>query len=639
MAALLRPTHAAIFVLLLACRPAPPQPPPTASVPTLPDAKVRALDELLIAQQQSLKIPGLAFAVVDRGHVIYLKGFGVRDVARQLPVTADTIFPIGSCTKPFTAVAVALAADRGLLALDDRPQKYLPWFRMADPEADAKISLRDMLAHRSGLLPKADLAAETAALTRQEYVQIAAAGKPVAPLGAKFTYSNTMYVALGEVLAAVHKTPWERVIEAEILRPLGMNTTRSNLLGLTDLPDHATGHVLTGASFSAVPPPRSLETLAAAGSIAASARDMTQWLKMLTDSGRLDGRPFVSEPRFYELTRPHTPIDASKSYALGWATYSWAGHRVVEHNGGSLGISALVSFIPGRRLGFVLLANTSPTDLTAIGRAADLVYPLLLDQPAPPATTPPPPATPTLDTTDLPTVDTLLAQIIKAAGGERVLRRHTSHELYAVKAYANQGITAALSVQARAPAQRSELEIWEAPGIHEEFARVRVYFDGTVGGQETTFGQDAVHNDPATTTKLRRTHAFQPLLHLRTLYPEIRVAGRTRIDGADAYVLRLRPADGDSVDLFVATRTHRILARESAGERTLYSDYRRVDGELVPFLITTQGALGETITTVVTFRFNKKLPADAFAPLPAPAFAGAPSSRHELPPGEPAKKP
>jgi len=91
---------------------------------------------------------------------------------------------------------------------------------------------------------------------------------------------------------------------------------------------------------------------------------MAQWLRMLTGGGRIGGRQFVSAAALHELTTPQIAIDASMSYALGWATYDRDGMRVVEHNGGSQGLSALVSFIPDRHVGFVFLANTSPNFMT-----------------------------------------------------------------------------------------------------------------------------------------------------------------------------------------------------------------------------------------------------------------------------------
>lgn len=462
-------------------------------------------------------------------------------------------------------------------------------------------------------MAKADLAAEPAVLSRAEYVRAATSAKPVAPLGQRFTYSNAMYSAVGEILAAVHRSTWEQVIATEIFGPLGMTASRPTLTDLTTLPDHATGHVhLAGDTWRAVPSPRSLGALGPGGSIAASARDMTRWLAMLAEGGRIGGRRFVSEAMFDELTRPHSPIDDSKFYGLGWATYDWAGIRVVEHNGGSAGISALVSFIPERRIGFVFLANTSPTAMTAIGNAADLVYPILLDRRAPtrPPKAAPPPSPPAPAPADLPGVDALLARMIRADGGARTLRRHASYELHGRKSYDNQGITAALTIRARAPAMRSEEEIWSAAG--RQIARIRIYFDGARGGQETTLGQDALLDDEQA-AQARRTHDFHPLLHLRQLYPEVHVTTRSKLGDSEVLALELRPTRGEPVRLFVSTATHLVVGRETAGETATFSDHRRVDGELVPFRIVAHDALGEATTIVDDIRFDVPIPDAAFA--------------------------
>ena len=122
---------------------------------------------------RSQHIPGAVLAIVRDDRVIYMQPMGVRDIEHNLPVTPDTLFPIGSCTKAFTSMEIARSADRGLLSLDDHPRKFLPYLKLADPEADAQITIRDMLSHRTGLKAYADLAAEPGVLTREEYIRAA----------------------------------------------------------------------------------------------------------------------------------------------------------------------------------------------------------------------------------------------------------------------------------------------------------------------------------------------------------------------------------------------------------------------------------------------------------------------------------
>jgi CubicO group peptidase (beta-lactamase class C family) len=572
----------------------------------------REVDRILEQQRAQQHIPGLALAIVKDDRVVYVATIGQRDIERNLPVTENTMFPIGSCTKAFTSMAIALAQDRGMLSLDDHPRKFLPYFRMADHDADAQVTLRDMLGHRTGLKAYADLAAEPGVLTREEYVRAATTAKPAVPFRSAFQYSNAMYSAAGEIVGKVHNSSWERVIETEIFGPLGMTSSVADLRAMTPR-EHVNGYVYAADHVRAVPPPRSLEALAPGGAIASSVRDMAKWLRMLTAGGQ----GFVSSKMFHELTAPLMRIDAEKSYALGWATYDWNGLRVVEHNGGSQGISALISFVPERHAGFVFLANTSPNFMTKIGNAGNLLWPLILNEHAPAAA--PPPAVAKKVAADVPraadiSVETLLARMREAAGGEEALRRHTSLEIHARKSYENHGVAADLTVQSKAPAMHNEVEEWTAAGRH--LARVRVYFDGTNGGQETTFGQDAI-NDAAANDRARREYVLHPLLEMKPLS-----VGRTD----EAWVVKL---EGSS--LYVSTRTLLIIKREAPGEVTTFDDYRAVDGEQIAFRTTIDDALGETSIAVTSAAFNVAIPdavfmaqSDRAASSPATATGSSP---------------
>jgi CubicO group peptidase (beta-lactamase class C family) len=560
--------------------------------------------EILEAQRSEQHIPGFAFALVrnDRLELVIVRG--VRDVEHALPVTPDTVFPIGSCTKAFTSMAIGIARDQHLLSLDDHPRRFLPWFHMADPQADAEVTLRDMLSHRTGLKAKADLAATPGVLNREEYVRAATAARPAAPFRTAFQYSNAMYSAAGEVLGSAYHSSWENVIPQQIFAPLGMTASLTSIRDAATVADHATGYVYvpqTGG-WRAVPPPAGLQALAPAGSIASTARDMAQWLRLLIGGGRIGDRQIVSAATLQELFTPQIAIDTRMSYALGWVTYTWDGEQVIEHNGGSEGISALVSFIPSERVGFVFLANTSPNFLTTIGNAGALLWPLILGREAPAAA----PAD-----ERLPSVQALLSRMIEAVGGEDVLRRHKTLEIHAHKTYENHGVRAALTVQAKAPASRAEEEVWTAAG--RDIGRLRIYFDGRHGGQETTFGQDAV-NDDAADERARRDDDLHPLLHLTDLYQEVRVESKGMVGAEDAFLLTLVPKAGPKVLLSVSTSTGLILERETEGESVMFSDYRLVDGERIPFRSTISDALGETTVEVEQARFGVPIEDTAFAP-------------------------
>jgi len=97
------------------------------------------------------KAPGLAVAIVHQDRLIYLKGLGVKELGKNDPVTQDTVFPLASCSKALTATTLAMLVDDGKLTWDDPVRKHLPWFKLKDPCADANVTLRDLLTHRTGL--------------------------------------------------------------------------------------------------------------------------------------------------------------------------------------------------------------------------------------------------------------------------------------------------------------------------------------------------------------------------------------------------------------------------------------------------------------------------------------------------------
>ena len=573
----------------------------TAPKPDLDAATTAAVTRVVEEQLRSQHIPGAVLAIVRDDRVIYMQPMGVRDIEHNLPVTPDTLFPIGSCTKAFTSMEIARSADRGLLSLDDHPRKFLPYLKLADAEADAQITIRDMLSHRTGLKAYADLAAEPGVLTREEYIRAATSATPAVKFRTKFQYSNAMYAAAGEIAGRVNHSTWEEIIATDIFRPLAMSSSIAVITNMTKAPDHVTGYVFDKL-YRAVPPPKSLAALAPGGAIASSARDMTQWLRMLTNAGRIDGQQFISPAMFRELTTPLSSVSSTISYALGWAVYDWNGLRVVEHNGGSEGISAIVSFIPEKHLGFVFLANTSPNAMTKVGSGAGpLLYPLLLGQNVPP--TPAAPASPKRVeplVADTPSVDALLARMVDAAGGERALRAHTSNEIHARKSYDNQGVFADLTIQSKSPDLHNEEEVWTA--ADREIGRLRVYFDGTHGGQETTFGQDAV-NDNAANARDRCQYA--QLLAIRSLCKTISV--RAGDDGT--WIL-----DTGDMRLLVSRKTALITGREKEGESIAFDDYRNIDGEMVPCRRTIEDNLGTSTIIVDSVRFNVPLDDSIFGP-------------------------
>src|SRR5262249_42797706 len=115
----------------------------------------KVVDDYITARMETSHIPGLSVAIVDGDQIVYLKGYGQADASGR-PVTPQTPFIIGSISKTFTALAAMQLVESGKIELDAPVQRYLPWFRVADPVASARITVGNLLNHTSGLPQKAD---------------------------------------------------------------------------------------------------------------------------------------------------------------------------------------------------------------------------------------------------------------------------------------------------------------------------------------------------------------------------------------------------------------------------------------------------------------------------------------------------
>src|ERR1700723_275412 len=146
------------FWTLIAAAPATAAPaaaPPAISPKAQNSTNWSLLDQYISSSMKDWRVPGASVAIVRDGAVVYMKGFGVRDIRTNQPVTADTLFDIGSCTKAFTSAAVAMLVDEGKMQWDGKVSGYIPFFRLSDPLANQNVTVRDLLTHRTGV-PGAD---------------------------------------------------------------------------------------------------------------------------------------------------------------------------------------------------------------------------------------------------------------------------------------------------------------------------------------------------------------------------------------------------------------------------------------------------------------------------------------------------
>ena len=676
-------------------------------------AALAAIEKALDDRRKELGIPGMSLVIVKDDKVIYLKGLGLKDIDKKLPVTPDTRFAIGSASKAFTAMLAVMSADRGRLSLDDSPKKYLPYFTLKDPDAAAKITIRDLLAHRSGL-NRTDLAMVSGALNREELIRVAGIAKPTAKLGEKWQYQNVMYAAAGEIVAKAENSTWDKLIASRIFKALGMNNSDTTVAEMKKSKDYSLGYDYNAATkVTRQLPQREIIPAAPAGAINSSARDMAKWLRLMLAKGTLNSYRFVSEKYFDELVRKQINVAGNVDYGLGWFLRQWNGHKVVEHGGNIDGFNAQVAFMPDQNLGFVLLTNVTASPLGAFAMntiwknfvadpkavadgptaaASDPkaeagkyrlqeakinfdvefkdgklmlsvpgqpAYPLesiggrryKLGAPAPagffatfrPAKDKPSdtellveqpqgnvvllkvPADNTVaaavpETKPPITIDELLTKMIAAYGGEENLRKHKSSVTTVDIDLENQGVLAKGTITARAPNMTASEMTFSTLG--KKIGSMMSYFDGSGGGQIVSFGPPETFSGKRL-EDIKAASDFYNMLNWKKNYEKITFKRMGKVGDEEVYIIERRNEKGTPVTDYISTKSFLLLRRDSvvANETSgielpqteMFSDYRNVDGVMIPFkTVSNNIANGDIVLKVVDVKFNVDVPDTVF---------------------------
>ena len=290
-------------------------------------------------------MPGAALGVLV-GDEVHSLATGVVNTSTAVETTADSVFQLGSLTKPYTATLLARLVQDGLLTLDTRVRELVPEFRVATPGAADRITLRQLLSHTSGL--DGDFYRDTGrgddALAR--YVTECAELDLVHPVGAAMSYSNVGYAVAGRVVELVTGATWDDALRTWVLDPLGVTHTGS-------LPEEmlrfraAVGH--QGSPASVVDRLFLPRSVGPAGGMWASATDLVSLVQLHLSDPTL---AFMREPQ------AEVPDEArATSRTLGWIRYDWGGREVFGHDGEAIGQYAFLRVVPDRRVAIVLLTN------------------------------------------------------------------------------------------------------------------------------------------------------------------------------------------------------------------------------------------------------------------------------------------
>jgi CubicO group peptidase (beta-lactamase class C family) len=335
------------------------QPPATAasiSRSTAPDFE--AIDKFVEAEMQAQRIPGLALGIVQGDQIVHLKGFGVADPSGRA-VTPQTPFILFSSSKSFTALAIMQLVEAGQVELDAPVQRYLPWFRVADPDASARITVRHLLHHTSGLPETADNGLLTKTDTSDSAIEQLVRGVSTVsldrPVGAAFEYVNANYVTLGLIVQTVSGQPYETYVQEHIFAPLDM---RHSFTAKTEAQQQglATGHRYWFGRPVPTDLPDSRSNLPAGGLIS-SAEDMTHYLIAQLNEGRYGQASILSSEGIAEMHTPAVQRRGDMFYGMGWYVGPANGIPVIWHGGDGTNFHSTMVLAPEGQWGIVLLEN------------------------------------------------------------------------------------------------------------------------------------------------------------------------------------------------------------------------------------------------------------------------------------------
>jgi CubicO group peptidase (beta-lactamase class C family) len=330
------------------------------------------MDAYVVEQMARLKIPGAALVIVEGDRIVHRRGFGRARPGGEVP-TSQTPFFIGSLVKSITALAVMQLVEAGRVELDAPVWRYLPWFRVADPEASAEMTVRHLLHQTSGLptlageLALVDFDDRPGAAERQ--VRALATLKINRPVGSRWAYSNLNYTLLGLIIEAVSGESYLEYIQTHILDPLEMTrTTASRAVARRD--GLARGHRhWFGFPVPAPDLPIPHGSLAA-GQLISTAEDLAHYIIAHLNGGRYREAQVLSAAGMDELHRGVAEFRAGDlaegKYGMGWFETDQGGTTIFSHAGNVPDYSAFMALVPALGRGVVVLLNADPFGLPPI---------------------------------------------------------------------------------------------------------------------------------------------------------------------------------------------------------------------------------------------------------------------------------
>lgn len=354
------------------------------------------ISELDLITEKALKlfdVPGASVGVIVDNQILFSKGYGSRNLELELPVTENTVFPIASCTKPFTALLMGTLVQEGKLHWDDPVKKYIPEFNLLDSEMADSITIRDLIAHRTGI-PRHDSIWIFRHILRKDILEIFHHLDSEYGLRKEFQYNNFMYSIAGMVIERITGQTWENAIEERIFKPLCMNESSTSIDAMKSGSNFSLAYFEHQDVIHEIPHCNT-HPVSPGGGINASLSDMLKWVQLQLSQGSVNGTLLCDLKEMHSIqmpfpSQPHSvasPLNVDsevvmEGYGLGWFIGTYREEDLISHGGCIHGFHSDVSFLPNKGIGIVVLTNSSSDGRSVIDLIKNHLFDQLLNAPS-----------------------------------------------------------------------------------------------------------------------------------------------------------------------------------------------------------------------------------------------------------------
>jgi len=327
---------------------------------------IQKLEPVLNAIFELFKLPGMAVGIVQNDEILYAKGFGVKKLGEQNPISENTNFHMASISKPFTAISIMQLVEKGKIDINLPVITYLPYFKL-DDERYPKITVQQMLSHVSGMPDTEDYGWEKPEFdggSLERYVRSIKDLKLLTDPDEVMAYSNIAYEVLGDLIAKVSGQNFEDYIKKHIFTPLNMSNSTFLLKESPPKGDEAMSHLWNLDKWVVDDIYPYNRAHAPSSTLHSNILDMCNWARVNINKGTLNGVSIL-KPKSYDLLwHEYAPTNFYVSYlkfiGLSWFLGEYNGNKVVSHAGGDRGFRTQFILFPDQKFGIVLMLNGVP---------------------------------------------------------------------------------------------------------------------------------------------------------------------------------------------------------------------------------------------------------------------------------------